>query len=81
MDVYILPVLNPDGYHHTWTSVGTWGNLVGLGSFTREKMIQTGSVSPPLFSFPLCVPEQNVEEKPLDQRGEWLHRGRPEQKL
>lgn len=21
MDVYMLPVFNPDGYHHSWTTV------------------------------------------------------------
>ncbi|XP_076580257.1 carboxypeptidase B2 [Chaetodon auriga] len=24
MDVYVLPVMNPDGYHHTWTANRMW---------------------------------------------------------
>ena len=28
LDIYILPVMNPDGYKYTWTTVGNAGMCV-----------------------------------------------------
>lgn len=37
MDVYVLPVLNPDGYLHTWTSVGTHKNVATITWFICQR--------------------------------------------
>lgn len=70
MDVYVLPVMNPDGYKYTWTTVRT------------HETSLFGCLDTAVVLFPdVSVSEQDVEEEPLPQQEERLRRSRPQQKL
>lgn len=76
MDVYVLPVMNPDGYYYTWTTVRMHETDPVLRAKGRDF---SRTHDPPLLC--LFVSEQDVEEEPLRQQERRLHRSRPQQKL
>lgn len=79
MDVYILPVMNPDGYHYTWTTVRIHIVCIVKCLTSCKEGNSNWIYDLPLFY--VFVSEQDVEEEPLCQQEQQLHRGRPQQKL
>lgn len=71
MDVYILPVMNPDGYHYTWTTVRA--DETEPVRRAKGSEFQPGLMTCPLLCF-CFVSEQDVEEEPLRQQEKRLHR-------